>query len=612
MSADPIIYCLERVTDYRDFERLCSALLAGAGYLGIDPLGGTGDGGRDAIVRNDGTGRKIAFAYTVRSDWRTKLAHDCKRVHEMGHAPDTFVFVCTEALSASEKDFASDFVVKNYGWTLDLFDLERLRVQIVGVQRHLIAQHPAIFTPPFFPQRGGHSIAESPDTVLIDHDPVDHALATWLARRLSLAGFRTWCQGTAPLAGEDADDSVRKLLEVRAQIYLPVLSSASSADSKFLERCTLAGTKDGFVLPCSTTINYGEASWPTRIRKLEPASFCVSWKTGLEEVLARLASLGIGPALDIERGRQIALRDYLPSRVTVLKPEPVFANVFRLHLPKTMFVIDLSRPLTEEENEKLRGRWAFAEVNKYSLVAFEPCPISIPAIPVKRTPEFLWQEYPQKDGRKTFDLAKELARRSLDLACAQKGLKYCADRKVFYFPEHESGDWNQAIRHVDGRATTVQLTGMRTKGWGGRASPFHYQLAPRFSPQNDSDGSWNVVLKIYIRVATPEGSSFEGKEIGRRRKIVSKSWWNKEWLARMIGVVQALETSGGRIEIGIGAQAVIMLTRPLSWECPVGLDVMTLSGLSDIGEEIATYRAREDDEIASDERSESAQVGQQT
>lgn len=30
MSADRITYCLERVSSYRDFERLCSGLLAGA------------------------------------------------------------------------------------------------------------------------------------------------------------------------------------------------------------------------------------------------------------------------------------------------------------------------------------------------------------------------------------------------------------------------------------------------------------------------------------------------------------------------------------------------------------------------------------------------------
>lgn len=601
MSADAITYCLERVTDYRDFERLCSALLAGAGYSGIDPLGGTGDEGRDAIIRDDGSGRKIVFAYTVRSDWRVKLASDCRRVCEKGHAPHIFVFVCTETLSAADKDFAHLFVSEKYGWTLDLFDLERLRTQIAGTQQNLIAQHPSIFTPPFFPQRGGESVALSRDTLLIDHDPADHAMATWLARRLSLAGFRTWCQGTAPLAGEDADETVRKLLDSRAQLYLPVLSFASLSDSRFVERATLAAAKDGLTLPCSTKDEYDEGRAPSRLRTIEPAYFGVSWGSGLESVLSRLASLGIKPALDAERGRQIALRDYLPTRVTVAKPEPVFANVFPLQVPQSMFVIDLSRPLTDMEIETLRGRWAFASVSKHCLVSFEPCPVTIPAAPVKRTPEFLWRDVPQREGKKTIDLAKELARRSLEVACAQKGLKFCVHRKIYYFPENESGNWTQAIRHVDGRLTSVQLNGTRTKGWGDHASPFLYQLAPRFSPQTDRDDSWSVVLQIYIRVTTLEGMPFEGKEIGRRRKLVSKSWWNKEWLARLLGVVQALETSGGRVEIGSGRYAVRMLTQPLTWTCPVALDVLALTGLADIGEEIAEYRAREHDGIAGED-----------
>lgn len=603
MSADPIIYCLERVSDYRDFERLCSAFLAGAGYSRIDPLGGTGDEGRDAIVRIDEAGRRIAFAYTVRSDWRVKLASDCKRVHDKGHDPDVLVFVCTEALSASEKDFAHRFVAETYGWTLELFDLERLRVQLAGPQRHLIAQHSSIFTPPFFPQRGGQSIAESRDTLLIDHVAGDHAVATWLARRLSLAGYRTWCHGTAPLAGENADETVRKLLEVRASHYLPVVSTSSVSDDMFLERCTIAATKEDFVLPCSSFVS-SDARMPSRLGKLAPADFRDSWNVGLDQVLARLGALGIKPSLDPDRGRQIALREYLPTRVTVAKPEPVFANVFPLHLPKAMLVFDLFHALTDLETLALRKQWAFVELSAYRLVAFAPPPQQVVAtVKGEIISEFSWVDIPKKEGKKTLDLAKELARRSLDIVCGQKGLKFCNDKKVFYFPKRGTGDWNQAIKHVDGRSTTVQLTGERTKGWGVRASPFIYQLAPRFRPQCDVDGSWNVVLNVYIRVTTPEDAMFDGKEIGRRRKIVSKSWWNKEWLARLLGVVQALQTTEGRIEIGEGARAVVMQTNPLNWECPVGLDVMALSGMPDLGQEIAQYRARDNNEDEDDEAS---------
>ena len=49
MSADPIIYCLEQLTDYRQFERLCSDIMAGSGYANIEPLGGSNDRGRDAL-----------------------------------------------------------------------------------------------------------------------------------------------------------------------------------------------------------------------------------------------------------------------------------------------------------------------------------------------------------------------------------------------------------------------------------------------------------------------------------------------------------------------------------------------------------------------------------
>lgn len=489
MSADRIIYCLERLSDYRDFERLCSALLAGTDYPGIEPLGGTGDGGRDAIIRTDESGRRIVFAYTVRADWRNKLKGDCTRVREKQHNPEVFVYVCTSALNASEKDAAHALVETEFGWKLDLYDIERLRVQLVGPQRHLIAQHPGIFTPMFFPQAGGQSLSESKDTILIDHVDEDHALATWLSRRLTLEGYRTWCRGTAPLAGENPDDSVRKLMELRAIQYLPVVSQASLADQLFLERCAMASSKDSFVLPCSC-VDGTDPRLPSRLKLLSPARFSVSWKTGLEQALSWLASVGSTPKLESEQGRQIALRDYLPTRVTVARPEPVVANVFPLRLPVSMLLYDLTRSLSKDEVDSLRKRWAFIELTAYRLVAFTPPPDgAIPAAKALRTPEFLWTDIPERDGKKTEDLAKELARRSLEVVAVQQGLQYCGDREVFYFPERDGRDWNQAFEHIDGRQTHVRLTGMRTKGWGDRASKFKYQLSPRFRPQRDVDGT---------------------------------------------------------------------------------------------------------------------------
>ena len=595
MSADRIVYCLERVSDYRDFERLCSAILAGTDYPGIEPLGGTGDGGRDAIIRTDSSGRRIVFAYTVRGDWDTKLKSDCKRVKELGHNPSVFVFVCTEALNAADKDRAHDLVAKNYGWILDLYDLERLRVQLVSPQRHLLAQHPSIFTPPFFPQSGGQSLAESRDTILIDHVDANHALATWLSRRLTLAGYRTWCRGTAPLAGEDPDSSVRKLIDLRGCQYLPLVSEASLADALFLERCALAAAKESFVLPCSC-ISGLAPRLPSRMKSVAAANFAGSWNDGLAQVLARLTTLGIRPDLQGDLGKQIALRDYLPSRVTVAKPEPVYANLFSLHLPSAMLITDLTRSLTEVEKTELRGRWAFVELSPGRLVSFSPHPPgSLPLRDHRQHQEFSWSDASYRDGKPTEDLAKELARRSLDVVCFQKGLQYCTDRHVFFFPQRQDGEWIQSFRHVDDRSTRVQLTGERNKTRGDTVQTTLYQLAPRFRPQREADGSWNVVLNIYVRVTDTDGKPFEGKEITRRRKAVTKNWWNNHFLARLLGIIQALETRAGFIEVGEGKRAVVVDTGPLCWQCPVGLDVDALSRQADLGEELAEYRTRDDD-----------------
>lgn len=596
MSADRIVYCLERVSDYRDFERLCSAILAGTDYPGIEPLGGTGDGGRDAIIRTDSSGRRIVFAYTVRGDWDTKLKSDCKRVKELGHNPGVFVFVCTESLTAADKDRAHDLVSKNYGWILDLYDLERLRVQLVSPQRHLLAQHPSIFTPPFFPQAGGQSLAESRDTILIDHVDANHALATWLSRRLTLAGYRTWCRGTAPLAGEDPDASVRKLIDHRGCQYLPVVSEASLADALFLERCALAAAKESFVLPCSCTSGL-DPRLPSRMRSVAAANFADSWNDGLAQALARLTTLGISPDLQGGLGKQIALRDYLPSRVTVAKPEPVYANMFSLHLPSAMLITDLTRSLTEAETTELRGRWAFVELSPGRLVSFSPHPPgTLPLRDHRQHQEFSWSDTSHRDGKPTEDLAKELARRSLDVVCIQKGLQYCTDRQVFFFPERQDGEWIQSFRHVDDRPTRVQLTGERNKTRGDTVQTTLYQLAPRFRPQREADGSWNVVLNIYVRVTDTDGKPFEGKEIARRRKAVTRNWWNNHFLARLLGIIQALESRAGHIEVGEGKRAVVVDTAPLCWQCPVGLDVEALSRQADLGEELAEYRMRDDDD----------------
>lgn len=597
MAADPIIYCLEHLTDYYQFERLCSDIMSGTDFPNIEPLGGTGDGGRDALFLSRDNNTTIIFAYTVRSDWSKKLREDCSRIKEEGHSPDSLVFVCNSTLSAGNKDKAKSDTVENYGFTLEIYDLERIRVLLSGNLRYLIANHPSIFAPPWFQMKGGLSVAEARDTLLIDHIAADHATATWLARKLSLGGYKIWCYGTAPLAGENADSTVRTLIENRAVQYLPILSLEALSEPEFTSRCGAALSKNDFLLPCWAA-NLNEVASTSKLFQYEAARFDTSWTTGLNAVLRRLQSKGIAADLESDQGKSIALRAYIPEPVIKVMSERVFSNVFSVTVPKSVIVFELARDMDADELELLKRTWAFVKVSPSKFLAFEHPPESVPLKKMRNIPEYAWENYREYEGKNSINVVKELVRKSLDVACYRAELEFCADRKVIYFPDNNGARHRVRFQHLDGRNTHVAMTGEQQYGWGEHKSRFRYQLAPRFKVGRDEDGQWWVTTRIYVRVTDCSGILYQKKEVIRRRKSVTKGWWNKHWLARILGVMQALKPDPNDefIEVGTGRRQVLVNTLPLEWECPVAIDVEAVGRIGSFQQEMARVKHADETE----------------
>lgn len=147
MAADPLIFCLEKLTDYLEFERFCCAFLCGVGYPELEPMGGSNDGGRDAVIRYFDDGRIGVFAFSAQAQWKAKLRSVSERVKKLWPQAHTLAFVCTTSMTASDKDWAHNYVAATHGWRLDLYDLERLRMHLGQGHRHLVPAHPSIFTP---------------------------------------------------------------------------------------------------------------------------------------------------------------------------------------------------------------------------------------------------------------------------------------------------------------------------------------------------------------------------------------------------------------------------------------------------------------------------------
>jgi hypothetical protein len=149
MGANPIIYCLDKITDYFEFERLATDIMALEGYSGIEPLGGFSDKGRDAIHIHK-SGKTTIFAYSVRENWRVKLSEDSTKIHKHQHICNDLVFITTSDFSASERDEAIASIKRDFGWDLKLYGQERLRVLLETEHPGLIVKHPQIFNPIIF------------------------------------------------------------------------------------------------------------------------------------------------------------------------------------------------------------------------------------------------------------------------------------------------------------------------------------------------------------------------------------------------------------------------------------------------------------------------------
>ncbi|MEP0912934.1 hypothetical protein NDI45_18650 [Leptolyngbya sp. GB1-A1] len=149
MSANLTVYCLNNLTDYAEFERLCNDLMLLQGYLSIEPLGGFKDKGRDAIHVSKSQEITI-FAYSVREDWKDKLMEDAEKIYKHGHVCHELIFITTSQPTATERDKAINDVRSKYGWNLEVYGLERLRMLLDTSYPETKNKYPQIFPPNFF------------------------------------------------------------------------------------------------------------------------------------------------------------------------------------------------------------------------------------------------------------------------------------------------------------------------------------------------------------------------------------------------------------------------------------------------------------------------------
>lgn len=573
MAANPTIYCLEEITDYSEFERLCSDLMSRQGFTSIEPLGGFHDKGRDAIHVNKTDSNVTIFAYSVREDWRAKLAEDAKKIKDHGHKCDRLIFVTTARFSATERDEACETLQNEFGWVLDLYGLERLRILLEVNHTDIRAAHPQIFTPGFF--SSPDLSVNSRDHLFISYAPEEKALAEWLTQKLTAEGYKVWCESFKLLGGENYPENVDEAIKRHSFRMIALYSRSSLSNAEVTRQRGIAMSIDDpadFILPLIVD-DVTSKDVDRKTAQLQFIGF-QNWADGLEQLLKKL--MQIAAPKQLGNGKTIAAESFLRKNFLSENSEVLITNFLRFkQIPEKVLHFYTNSNIEGRHVGRLGAEWAFKYIKPGTFLSFNAPPQeAIEQLQLEKVDEYEWKKDKTINGILTGNLISELLRRSLEVKCFEKGLKYYRDgkRSWIYFPQGlVQGDRIKYVR-PDGKQSRVGVTGKRTY-WTPRISDeYHYHLAPSFQIKQNMFDDFSVAVRLRIYITNTQGYMLQPRPSLSRRKRLCKDWWNDEWLNRILAVCQYLGDDGlitiGQEEV----EQVILAANPVSISAPIGVN----------------------------------------
>ncbi|MBK9205374.1 MAG: toll/interleukin-1 receptor domain-containing protein [Candidatus Obscuribacter sp.] len=383
-------------------------------------------------------GKNSIFAFSVREDWLKKLNEDAEKIKKYGHDCDELVFLCTSKFTATERDNVTlTEVNSDFGFSLVLYGVERLRM-LLNKHSGLIAQHPQIFHPAFFPNQSSLTATAQRDLLVIDNVIANDTLATWLARRLQLEGYQVWSRATSPIAGTSVNETVEKLVKSNAFRLLQIMSIESVSDVEFNARRAYAfGVGDNLVLPLLGN-EFDFRKLDSKSSKLETVSFTNSWADGLNAPSRPLADSGCAGFRDAAT-RLSTTFGVMPDLIKE-EPERLISSQFAVQkIPTGINRYDSDIELNDQDIQELALKWAFRKLDKKRFLSFFAPPLDLKRkFGINQIGGAAWELVTEIDKISVRTLIPELIRKSLVVHCIGKGLRYCLEFDGLYFPENPS------------------------------------------------------------------------------------------------------------------------------------------------------------------------------
>jgi hypothetical protein len=401
----------------------------------------------------------------------------------------------------------------------------------------------------------------------------DGALAEWLTLKLTAEGYRVWCDRFKLLGGERWPENVDLAIKTQTFRMIHLLSKYSLHKPNPSKERQLALTiskerNDEFLIPLNLD-DTRPIDLPWQLSDITYIPFH-NWGEGLGQLLKKLESCN-APRPLMGEGRRIAAQTFIPTEAVLKKAEILQSNCLPFErIPAVVKRFQLSRSLSGLEEQELSDRWAFYKVDDIKLLALERPPLGLPEkLIISSAGGSSCKDVDKIDGIRSTNIVSSLLKKSLIKKCIEKGLKLQRESGILYFPTGLLE--KDRVKYVGyrGRKTWLSVIVERQFPTG----KIRYHLAFVFWIRQDVLDGFVAQVKIRLHLFDWTGKEIDPHVTLRRRKKITKNWWNPHWLSRQIAIRSFLAGGTNSIVIGdVPDEQVALSVVPIGGEVPIAIN----------------------------------------
>lgn len=441
------------------------------------------------------------------------------------------------------------------------------------------------------------------DHLFISYATEDATFARWLALRLTAEGYKVWIDQLKLLGGESWPSDIDTAIQNRSFRVLGLLSEHSINKPNPLKERTLALNLarqpgcEGFLIPINVDgLPPAKLGW--MLADLNFIPFAQSWAQGLQQLLKLLDREGC-PRRTIDEGRSVVAQVAASSELVRDEPELLISNMCSFTSVPPVMHAYLVHPKLEYGSYALRDArrdWGFHFVSPHRVLAFHPPPADLGTwLKAERVQSYRWVELDDIEGVLPHTAVSRSLRGIVEAELARRGFVWSGTAEGYVVP----GVHGKMVRVTlpSGKTTNVKLSGDRTFFRIGQPKqPYYYRTAVKAFIEHAEDG-YLAGFRLQYDLTDPSGEPLPPTQRNSRRKHLSRTWRNYQWMVRHLALIQIVMGKPNEISAGSDpANSVVLNGLPLSFTVGVSIDEDKVKSTPDISDEEADAAPAHDDD----------------